>query len=227
MERCSTGRFNPAKEHSHWYSRRICKRVCGADCRGCDPLDHQQANTAATLIAANVETLVRHYREYELPDIFHERLPDPGAADEEQKTYSTQYAYEMYLKSWILPRWRSYRLADVKAVDVEAWLKILPLARGTKAKIRNIMSALFSHAIRWDWAEKNPITSVRQSAKRYERRMCLHQRKSACSPSCPNLCALPRNWTRLQVYGEENSSDCSGRMWISTNLWSMFAAPWS
>jgi integrase len=28
------------------------------------------------------------------------------------------------------------------------------------------MSALFSHAIRWEWAEKNPIRSVRQSAKR-------------------------------------------------------------
>jgi integrase len=42
----------------------------------------------------------------------------------------------------------------------------LPLARGSKAKIRNIMSALFCHAIRWEWAEKNPITSVRQSAKR-------------------------------------------------------------
>ena len=42
----------------------------------------------------------------------------------------------------------------------------LPLANGSKAKIRNIMSALYSHAIRWEWAEKNPITSVRQSAKR-------------------------------------------------------------
>jgi len=31
-----------------------------------------------------------------------------------------------------------------KAVDVEAWLKAIPLARGSKAKIRNIMSALFS-----------------------------------------------------------------------------------
>ena len=118
------------------------------------------------LIAVNLETLVRHYREHELPDIFHERKPNPGSLDEGQKTYSTQYAYEIYIKSWILPRWRSYRLADVKAVDVEAWLKILPLARGTKAKIRNIMSALFAHAIRWEWTEKNPITSVRQSAKR-------------------------------------------------------------
>ena len=51
-------------------------------------------------------------------------------------------------------------------VDVEAWLKTMPLARGSRAKIRNLMSALFSHAIRWEWTERNPITSVRQSAKR-------------------------------------------------------------
>jgi len=51
-------------------------------------------------------------------------------------------------------------------VDVEAWLKTLPLARGSRAKIRNLMSALFSHAIRWEWTERNPIKSVRQSAKR-------------------------------------------------------------
>ena len=49
---------------------------------------------------------------------------------------------------------------------MEAWLKTIPLARGSKAKIRNILSALFSHAIRWEWADKNPITKVRQSAKR-------------------------------------------------------------
>ena len=28
------------------------------------------------------------------------------------------------------------------------------------------MSALYSHAIRWEWTTTNPITSVRQSAKR-------------------------------------------------------------
>jgi integrase len=51
-------------------------------------------------------------------------------------------------------------------VDVEAWLKTIPLARGSRAKIRNIMSALFSHAMRWEWAQNNPIAKVRQSAKR-------------------------------------------------------------
>lgn len=119
------------------------------------------------------DTLVNHYRQHELPDVFNSTKPAPDAADEDRKSYSTQVTYEGYLKKWILPRWRACRLADVKAVDVEKWLKSLcfpktgvPLARGSRAKIRNIMSALFSHAIRWEWAEKNPITSVRQSAKR-------------------------------------------------------------
>lgn len=121
----------------------------------------------------SLETLVNHYRQHELPDIFNHTKPAPDAADEDRKSYATQVTYEGYLKKWILPRWRTYRLADIKAVDVERWLKPLclhntsvPLARGSKAKIRNIMSALYSHAIRWEWAERNPITSVRQSAKR-------------------------------------------------------------
>lgn len=41
-----------------------------------------------------------------------------------------------------------------------------PLARSTKAKIRNIMNAICSHAIRYGWMKYNPIIAVRQSAKR-------------------------------------------------------------
>jgi integrase len=119
----------------------------------------------------SVETLVNHYREHELPDIFYKENPEK-ISDDERKSYSTQDTYDGYLRKWILPRWRSYRLSEVKAVEVERWLKTLsfengdPLAKGSKAKIRNIMSALYSHAIRWEWVSKNPITSVRQSAKR-------------------------------------------------------------
>lgn len=119
------------------------------------------------------EALVNHYRQHELPDIFDKTKPEPEAAEEDRKSYSTQVTYEGYLKNWILPRWRVCRLTEVTAVEVEKWLRSLcfpktgvPLARGSKAKIRNIMSALYSHAIRWEWADKNPITSVRQSAKR-------------------------------------------------------------
>lgn len=65
---------------------------------------------------------------------------------------------------------------------VELWLKALStldtagevkhLARGSRAKIRNAMSALYNHAIRWQFTEKNPISGpvkgsgVRVSTKR-------------------------------------------------------------
>lgn len=114
----------------------------------------------------SVETLLNHYRQHELPDVFSKSKPAQNATDEDRKSYATQVTYEGYLKKWILPRWRLYRLDEVKAVDVEAWLKTLALAKGSKAKIRNIMSALYSHAIRWEWTERNPITSVRQGSKR-------------------------------------------------------------
>jgi hypothetical protein len=39
-------------------------------------------------------------------------------------------------------------------------------SQGTKAKIRNIMSAICTHAIRYGWMTTNPIRTVRQSAKR-------------------------------------------------------------
>src|SRR5216683_5392948 len=136
-------------------------------------LEINQQTPQRLIKSISFETLVNHYRQHELPDIFNKTKPTPDAADEDRKSYSTQVTYEGYLKKWILPRWRSCRLTDVKATEVEKWLKSLcfprtgvPLARGSRAKIRNIMSALYSHAIRWEWTEKNPITSVRQSAKR-------------------------------------------------------------
>jgi len=97
-----------------------------------------------------VNQLARHYMEIELP----------------RKAFSTSQGYRVYLKTWILPKWGMCRPSDVKTVAVEAWLSSLLLANGSKAKIRNIMSALFNHAIRYEWLGRNPITLVRQSAKR-------------------------------------------------------------
>jgi integrase len=116
-----------------------------------------------------IAALVHHYREHEMPDVFSNKRPSIGTISEHEegrKAYSTQETYEGHLKKWILPRWGNYSLGELKAVQVELWLKTVPLARGSKAKIRNIMSALYSHAIRWELTEKNPITQVRQSAKR-------------------------------------------------------------
>ena len=65
-------------------------------------------------------------------------------------------------------KWGKYRLADVRTIAVEKWLRKLDLARESKAKIRSIMSVLFNHAIRHEFLPQggNPITMVRQSAKR-------------------------------------------------------------
>ena len=49
---------------------------------------------------------------------------------------------------------------------MELWLRQLPLARSSCAKIKNIMSVLFNHARRYELFDGNPIHLVRQSAKR-------------------------------------------------------------
>jgi integrase len=54
----------------------------------------------------------------------------------------------------------------VKAVAVEDWLKTLPLANGSKAKVREVFGAAFRHAIRHELYPINPIASVRQVRKR-------------------------------------------------------------
>ena len=66
-----------------------------------------------------------------------------------------------------LPRWGHEYLHSIKAAEVEGRLRSLDgLANGSKCKIRNIMSGIFNHAIRFELADRNPITAVRQSGKR-------------------------------------------------------------
>lgn len=111
--------------------------------------------------AITMEMLVQHYRETELID-----------NGEEGKAYSTRDRYDSCLSRWITPRWGGYRLSDVKTIAVEQWLRKIERASATKARIRNLMSALFNHEIRWEFTDRNPITGpvrgsgVRQSSKR-------------------------------------------------------------
>jgi len=101
-----------------------------------------------------VAELVEHYRQREL------------TSDNTWKSYSTKRGYECYLKNWIVPHWGNYKLSEVKTIEVETWLRNLSLAKSSSAKIRNIFSVLFNHACRYDLFDRNPITLVRQSAKR-------------------------------------------------------------
>lgn len=98
--------------------------------------------------------LSRHFQQREL------------VQDNTRIAYSTKKAYEGYLKKWIEPRWGEYRLLEIRAVEVESWLKSLNRAPGTRCKIRNVMSLLFNHGRRHDLSDRNPIQWVRQGAKR-------------------------------------------------------------
>ena len=99
---------------------------------------------------STVEQLITHYKEMELPN----------------KAHTTRAVYESYIRNWVVPHWGFRSLWEVKTVGVEQWLRGLPLANASKAKVRNVMHTLFNHAMRHEWAERNPITLVRQSAKR-------------------------------------------------------------
>jgi integrase len=116
-------------------------------------IDINAESPRTNLNPVSVHMLLEHYRQKEL-------------GEDSSKTYATCRTYEGYFRKWILPRWGTYRVKDVRSVAVEGWLRSLKLSNGSKAKMRNIMHALFNHAIRWEWHDRNPITLVRQSAKR-------------------------------------------------------------
>jgi integrase len=89
-------------------------------------------------------------------------------------SHATRLTYRYFMKKWIQPHWGKMGLGAVRTIAVQHWLRGLkradgtPLANPTKAKIRNLFSVLFNHAIRYEWLEqgRNPIALVRQSAMR-------------------------------------------------------------
>jgi integrase len=86
--------------------------------------------------------------------------------DNTWRSYATKKSYHTYLKRWIVPHWGEYGLFQIRTVEVESWLRRLPLAKSSCAKLRNLMSVLFNHACRYELFDRNPIRFVRQSAKR-------------------------------------------------------------
>jgi integrase len=100
-----------------------------------------------------VSELVAHYKKHEL-------------TEESGKRSSTRQVYQGFLDLHIEPNWGTHKLHEVKSTTVELWLRSLKLAPATKSKIRNIMSAVFAHGLRYGMTFVNPMKSVRCSAKR-------------------------------------------------------------
>jgi integrase len=100
-----------------------------------------------------VAGLAEHYSEREL-------------GEKSDKTMKVRKVYLYILNSYILPRWGKFLLSEVKAVEVEEWLRSIEKANGTKAKIREVFGAAFRHGIRHELFSTNPIAHVRQVRKR-------------------------------------------------------------
>lgn len=111
-------------------------------------------NVKSTQPAITIGDLVQHFQQRELGTGFAWR------------TFSTRNGYEGNLRKWIVPCWSEHPTKTLKAGEVELWLRSLPLARASCAKVRNLMSMLFNHGVRHGICDTNPIRLVRQGAKR-------------------------------------------------------------
>ena len=101
-----------------------------------------------------VAELCDHFEQRELAD--QNKLAQPCNQEDLQSV----------LESLVRPHWQRFSLPEVRTIQVESWLRTLPLAKSSCAKIRNLMSVLFNHACRYELFDRNPIYLVRQSAKR-------------------------------------------------------------
>ena len=112
------------------------------------------ANQHPNSVTMTIAQLCSHFEQREL------------ARSNTWRSYSTKRGYAVYLRRWIVPHWGRYELRNIRTVEVECWLRRLPLAKSSCAKIRNVMSVLFNHACRYEFFDRNPIRLVRQGAKR-------------------------------------------------------------
>ena len=69
--------------------------------------------------------------------------------------YTTSLGYRNNLEKHAIPKWGSVCLPDMKAIDLDRWFHILPLAAKTEAHIRSVMrqvSAVSAEPVPWRYA---------------------------------------------------------------------------
>jgi hypothetical protein len=123
--------------------------------------------TRSNPMQMTVADLIEHYAAKEL------------GKDRHSKAETTVEVYRGFIEQWIKPGWGSYWLTEVRTAEVEEWLRSTlvghgkqpkPLAGGTKAKIRNIFSALLllrlAVGVRFDEPDHRPFKGFRRAPER-------------------------------------------------------------
>ena len=141
------------------------RRVIGTVCQYPDA-DSARKSVAALLTEINMNGIKRCALPITIAEVCDHFIQRELTNDNLWRSYSTKRSYKAYLKRWIVPHWGNVRLSEVRTMEVESWLRGLPLAKSSCAKIRNILSVLFNHACRHELFNGNPIRLVRQGAKR-------------------------------------------------------------
>src|SRR5580765_1574823 len=94
-----------------------------------------------SLKAMSFGELVNHYLNHELPRL----------------SKSARKANRSYIKNWIEPNWYGHLASGMKTMQIQEWLDTVQRPDGTKLKIKNVLSAIFSHGVRWELVERNPV----------------------------------------------------------------------
>src|ERR1700747_3349493 len=141
------------------------RRVIGTVCPYPDA-DSARKSVAGLLTEINTNGVKRCALPMTIAEVCDHSIQRELTNDNLWPSYSTKRAYKAYLKRWIVPHWGDVRLSEVRTMEGESWLRGLPLAKSSCAKIRNILSVLFNHACRHELFNGNPIRLVRQGAKR-------------------------------------------------------------
>jgi len=141
------------------------RRVIGTVCQYAD-VESARKSVAGLLAEINGNGLKHSALRMTISEVCDHFIQRELTNDNLWRSYATKRAYKAYLKRWIVPHWGCMRLSEVRTMEVESWLRRLPLAKSSCAKIRSILSVLFNHACRHELFDRNPIRLVRQSAKR-------------------------------------------------------------
>jgi integrase len=123
-----------------------------------------------SLKAITFGELINHYLNHELTRL----------------SKSAVKANKSYIKNWIEPNWHRCLACNMKTMRIQEWLDRIQRPDGTKLMIKNVLSAIFSHGVRWELVERNPVcgqggspghrgasTGVRQSNRISIRRVVL------------------------------------------------------
>ncbi len=78
-------------------------------------------------------------------------------------SWSTAAGYRSYLKKHVRPRWGTTPIAEIRALEISAWLKFLPLSPKTRGHVGALLHLLFERAMLWQLmdVQRNPMELVR------------------------------------------------------------------